>query len=276
MTVLIRETQAKSILSVSKVYDYVINPYVGCQHACFYCYARFMKRFTGHKEPWGEFVDVKVNAPSLLRVEIARKKLGRTWISGVCDPYQPLEARYELTRKCLGILARHDWPVIVQTRSPLVLRDVDVLKQGKYFEVGLSVTTADDGIRRLFELKAPAIGERVRALGRLHEAGIRTYAMIAPMLPGAEGLPEVLAGKVDYLLVDRMNYNYGDWVYRKCGLEDKMTDDFFSQTGRGLASSCEKLGIDCRIVFERQPTSCQHPNPREMKPARMRRHLRFI
>lgn len=248
MAVIIKETQAKSILSVSKVYDYVINPYVGCQHACSYCYARFMKRFTGHKEPWGEFVDVKVNAPDLLQTEIAKKKPGRTWVSGVCDPYQPLEARYELTRKCLGILAQHDWPVIVQTRSPLVLRDVDVLKQGRDFEVGLSITTADDGIRKLFEPRAPAVGERVRTLDRLHGAGIRTYAMIAPMLPGAEGLPEVLAGKVDYLLVDRMNYNYGDWVYRKYGLEDKMTDDFFSRTGRGLTSSCEKLGIECRIV----------------------------
>jgi DNA repair photolyase len=246
---IIKETQTKSILSVSKVYDYVINPYVGCQHACSSCYARFMKRFTGHKEPWGEFVDVKVNAPDLLRVEIARKKPGRTWVSGVCDPYQPLEARYELTRKCLAILAQQDWPVIVQTRSPLVLRDMDILKQGRDFEVGLSITTTDDGIRKLFEPKAPAIGDRVRALDRLHEAGIRTYAMIAPMLPGADGLPEVLAGKVDYLLVDRMNYNYGDWVYRKYGLEDKMTDDFFSRTGRGLASGCEKLGIECRVVF---------------------------
>ena len=246
---IVKEVQAKSILSVSKVYDYVINPYVGCQHACSYCYARFMKRFTGHKEPWGEFVDVKINAPDLLQAEIARKKPGRIWISGVCDPYQPLEARYELTRRCIGILAQCDWPVIVQTRSPLVLRDMDLLKQGRDFEVGLSITTADDGIRKLFEPKAPTIRDRVRALDELHKAGIRTYAMIAPMLPGAEGLPEILAGKVDYLLVDRMNYNHADWVYRKYGLDDKMTDDFFHRTGRGLASSCERLGIDCRLIF---------------------------
>lgn len=246
---IIKEIQAKSILSVSKVYDYVINPYVGCQHACSYCYARFMKRFTGHKEPWGEFVDVKINAPDLLRVEITRKKTGRIWISGVCDPYQPLEARYELTRKCLEILAQCNWPVIVQTRSPLVLRDIDILKQGRDFEVGLSVTTANDGIRKLFEPKAPVIKDRVRALDELHKAEIRTYAMIAPMLPEAEGLPEILKGKVDYILVDRMNYNHGDWVYRKYGLDDKMTDDYFCRTAQGLASNCGKLGIDCRVVF---------------------------
>ncbi len=94
----VREIQAKAILSASKVYDYVINPYLGCQHACSYCYARFMKRFSGHKEPWGQFVDVKVNAAELLRAEINRKRRARVWISGVCDPYQPLEAKYRLSR----------------------------------------------------------------------------------------------------------------------------------------------------------------------------------
>jgi len=94
----IKEIHSKTILSKSKVYDYVINPYVGCQHACSYCYARFMKRFSGHKEPWGNFVDVKLNAADLLRSEINKKKPAKVWISGVCDPYQPLERKYQLTR----------------------------------------------------------------------------------------------------------------------------------------------------------------------------------
>jgi DNA repair photolyase len=167
----------------------------------------------------------------------------------MCDPYQPLEVRYRLTRRCLEILAEHDWPVVVQTRSPLVLRDADVIRLGRDFEVGFSVTTADDGIRKLFEPRAPATGERVRALDELHRAGIRTYAMIAPMLPEAASLPEVLSGKVDYVMVDRMNYNYSDWVYRKYGLEDKMTDDFFYLTRREIVSNCERLGIDCHVVY---------------------------
>jgi DNA repair photolyase len=204
-----------------------------------------MKRFTGHQEPWGQFVDVKVNAPDLLRVEITRKKPGRVWISGVCDPYQPLEAKYKLARQCLDMLAQNDWPVVVQTRSPLVLRDLDILSKGKDFEVGLSVTTADDGIRKLFEPHAPPIKERIRALDELHRAGIRTYAMIAPILPGAEGLAEILAGKVDHVLLDRLNYHYGDWVYRKYGLEDKMTDDYFSRTERSLSAAFAKLHIRC-------------------------------
>ena len=242
---LIKEIQSKTILSVSKVYPYVINPYTGCQHGCLYCYAHFMKRFTGHKEPWGTFVDIKVNAPDLLRQEITRKRVARVWVSGVCDPYQPLEAKYRLTRQCLEILAYNDWPVIIQTRSPLVLRDLDILKKGRDFEVGFSITTADDSIRRLFEPHAPPIRERLRALDELHRAGIRTYVMIAPMLPDAESLAEILAGKVDYVRLDRMNYHYADWVYRKYGLVDKMNDDYFSRTERNLSSTFANSGIRC-------------------------------
>ena len=241
---IIKQIESKTILSVSRVYCYVINPYRGCQHNCSYCYARFMKRFTGHREAWGQFVDVKINAPDLLRREITKKKPGKVWISGVCDPYQPLEAKYLLTRQCLEILAQNNWPVVVQTRSPLVLRDIDILKAGRDFEVGFSVTTADDSIRKLFEPDAPPIKDRIMALDELHKAGIRTYAMIAPMLPGAEGLVKILAGKVDYVMVDRMNYNHANWVYRKYGLEDKMTDDFFYRTRRELNSAFTKVGID--------------------------------
>jgi DNA repair photolyase len=242
---IIKEVQPKTILSVSKVYPYVINPYTGCQHNCSYCYARFMRRFTGHKEPWGQFVDVKANAPDLLKVEITRKKKGKIWISGVCDPYQPLEAKYKLTRQCLEILAQINWPVIIQTRSPLILRDMDILKKGRDFEAGFSITTADDSIRRMFEPQAPPIKERIGALDELHNNGIRTYVMIAPILPGAESLAEILMGKVDYVIIDRLNYHYADWVYQKYGLEDKMTDDYFTQTEQTLYSTFAKLGISC-------------------------------
>ena len=244
-----REIQAKSILSESKIYDYVINPYVGCQHGCSYCYARFIKKFTGHPEPWGQFVDVRINAADLLRAEIKKKKRGRVWISGLSDPYQPLEAKYELTRKCLEILADHDWPVTIQTRSSLVLRDIDIIKKAKYFEAGLSITTADDGVRKIFEPFAPSIRERLKAVDEMHRAGIRTYAMIAPMLPGAEALPESLKGRVDYVLVDRMNYHYADWIFRKFGLEEKLTDDFFTRTSDEIYHACQTALIDCRVVF---------------------------
>ncbi len=246
---IIREIYARTILSRSKVFDYVVNPYIGCQHGCTYCYARFMKRFTGHKEPWGEFVDVKINAPDLLQRDIGKMPPGRVWVSGVCDPYQPLEKTYELTKKCLEILVRHDWPITIQTKSSLVLRDVNLFRGTDKIEVGLSVTTGDEGVRRLFEPGAPPIKERIKALDELHLAGIRTFAMVAPILPKAEELATTLRGKVDYVLIDRMNYHYGDWVYREHNLESAKSDDFFFLRGKELASAFEKAGIECQVLF---------------------------
>ena len=245
VAMIVREIAARSVLSRSKVYKYTINSYIGCQHACTYCYARFMKRFTAHKEPWGQFVDVKINAPDLLRKEVKRKPAGRVWISGVCDPYQPIERKYKLTRKCLEILIQHDWPITIQTRSALVLRDLELLRRSPDVEVGITVTTADDKIRRLFEPHASPIKERIGALGELFSAGIRTFVMIAPMLPGAETLVNILDGKVDYVLIDRMNYHYADWVYRKYQLESPS----LSLKSQELCSGFEKRGISCRVLF---------------------------
>jgi len=244
-----KETHPKSILSPSKVYDYVINPYVGCQHACSYCYARFMKRFTGHKEPWGHFVDVKINAPDLLSNEIRKKPIGTVWMSGVCDPYQPLEAQYKLSRQCLDILVRNNWPVAIQTRSPLVLRDMDIFKKSQTIEVGLSITTSDDQIREVFEPNAPSIMERLKAIESLHQDGIRTYVMIAPILPEAENLIGILAGKVDYIIVDRMNYYHADRIYEEHGWSERNTDEYFDLIGRRIANDCRELGIECRSAY---------------------------
>lgn len=246
---LIREITSKSILSKSKIYDYVINPYVGCQFGCSYCYARYMKKFTGHKEPWGEFVDVKVNAVELLQKEVAKKKVDQVWISGVCDPYQPLEAKYKLTRGCLKILIDNDWPVVIQTKSKLVLRDIDILQRVKQCDVGFSIGTADDKIRRLFEPKASPIMDRINALKELHKHGIKTYAMIAPILPGAEDLMTHLKGKVDYLYVDRMNYDYATHLYKKHKLEHYLESDYFRSVEKKIAGECKKMKLKCNIVY---------------------------
>ncbi len=246
---LIKEIPAKSILSKSKVFDYALNPYTGCEHSCTYCYARFMKRFTGHRENWGEFVDVKINAPELLIEEIRRKKVGRVWISGVCDPYQPVERRYGLTRKCLEILIKNNWPVTIQTKSPLILRDLDLLKKSREAEVGFTITTADERIREIFEPKAPPVEERLKALTELHSEGIRTFVMIAPILPGSDGLVDKLKGRLDYVLIDKMNYHYADWVYRTHRMARARKEDFFIRTGESLRKSFEKEEIPCRVLF---------------------------
>lgn len=244
-----REITARSILSRSRVHDYAVNPYVGCGHGCRYCYAAFMKRFTGHREPWGEFVDIKVNAPELLAGEITRKPRGRVWVSGVCDPYQAAEKKYGLTRRCLEILLAHRWPVSVQTKSALVLRDIGILEEFEDVEVGFSVTTADEKMRRLFEPGAPPIRERVRALEALHERGIRTFAMIAPVLPGAEGLIGLLPGKADRVLIDRLNYAYADRVYRENRLEWAREDAYLAAKAEELRRGLTRAGVPAEVLF---------------------------
>jgi DNA repair photolyase len=245
----IREIEARSILSKSQIFEYTLNAYGGCQHKCLYCYAKFMKRFTGHREPWGTYVDVKVNAPELLEREVKKKKKAGVWISGVCDAYQPLERKYCLTRRCLQILVDNGWPVTIQTKSPLVLRDIDILKRCPDCEVGLTITTADDRVRKIFEPSAPSVLERINALAALHAAGITTYVMVAPLLPGAEGLAGLLKGSVDHALIDRYNYHYADQAYKKHGLGWALDDEFFHQKGEELRAAFEKEGVPCRMLY---------------------------
>jgi len=130
----------------------------------------------------------------------------------------------------------------------MVLRDMDILRTGGNFEVGLSITTANDKIRFMFEPSAPPIQERLRVLDELHQAGIRTFAMLAPLLPGCEDLPDLLAGKVDYVILDRMNYHHADWVYRKYGLEDKNSDGYFDLVEQTLRSDFKMRAIECFLA----------------------------
>jgi DNA repair photolyase len=246
---IVQEIEAKNILSKSQIYDYALNAYVGCQHDCVYCYAKFMKRFTGHREPWGDFVDVKINAPELLAKEVKKRKKGRVWISGVCDAYQPLEKKYQLTRRCLEILVANEWSFTIQTKSPLVLRDIELLKKATDCEVGFTITTADEKMRKIFEPGAPPIAKRVEALAILHSAWIRTFVMIAPLLPSAEGLVDLLKGKVDNVLIDRLNYHYADWVFKKHGMQWAMDDEFFNQKGEELRAGFEKVGVTCQKLY---------------------------
>jgi len=248
----IREVQAKSILNKSKIHDYCVNPYTGCQVNCRYCYARlFMRRYSGHSEPWGAFVDVKINAPELLRKQVVRAKRGTVWLSSVCDPYQPLEEKYRLTRQCLAILAEARFPVNIQTKMTLILRDLDIIERFEEVEVGLTLTTDDERMARMFEPGASPVGERIAALEKIHSRGIRTFAFVGPLLPGGpEGLISALAGRVDRVLVDRMNYlETVIGLYRELGLSEATTDHFFREQAQRIAQEAAKRGLPCEILF---------------------------
>jgi len=180
----IRHVRVKSILGKSSIGDYCINPYVGCTHACIYCYADYYtKKFSGHKEGWGSFVDVKINAPEILVKEIVKKRRGIVYISSLTDPYQPIEKKYEITRNILEILARYNWPVVIQTKSSLILRDLDVLSRFKEIEVGFTIISLDENKCKKLERFAPSPSERIKALKKLKESGIKTFVFIGPIMP---------------------------------------------------------------------------------------------
>jgi DNA repair photolyase len=201
--------ESRSILSKTGIscFDYVINCYRGCSFRCLHCYASFMKKFTGHKEKWGDFVDVKVNAVEVLKKELKKIKSGRVFLSSVTDPYLPLEARFKLTRGVLQCLIDTDFEVTILTRSPLVTRDIDIFKGLKSVEVGLSIPTDREDIRKIFEPNATPISTRIKALRKLKEEGVKTYAFIAPLLPlNPENLARLLDPVTDYIMLDNLNY----------------------------------------------------------------------
>lgn len=194
MALVFREIRVKSILNPSQIegIDYAINPYLGCLHGCLYCYADFMRKFSGHKEPWGDFVDIKINSPDLLIKEIKRKNPGEVSLSTVTDPYQPVERRYLLTRRLLEILAGSPFSVSLLTKSSLILRDIEVFRKIKNITIGFSIPIVSDKISSLLEKRTSSPSERFKALKILSEEGFSTWVFVAPTLPYFSDSPENL------------------------------------------------------------------------------------
>ncbi len=203
---------ARSILTRTGGYlagfTHTLQPYAGCQFSCSYCYVREMavQRTNPHRLPWSKWIAPKLNAPALLERDAARGRLtaARIFCSSATDPYTPLERRLRLTRGCLEVMGRcPPRALIVQTRSPLVLRDAALIAALPRAAVSLTITTVDEDVRRLFEPDSPGVGRRLATLGALRAAGVRTQAAIAPLLPGdVSELAARLDPVVDRVVVD--------------------------------------------------------------------------
>ena len=179
---IVQEKNVKSVMTKSNlpVSDFSVNPYVGCAHACAYCYASFMKRFTQHPEPWGTFVDVKT-WPAIKHLEkYAGKEI---FLSSVTDPYQPCEADFGRTRAVLEQLKGSGARVSIATKSDLVLRDLDLIKTFPGARVSFSINTLDEDFRREMD-RAVSIERRLDAMKILYDEGIRTTCFISPIFPG--------------------------------------------------------------------------------------------
>jgi DNA repair photolyase len=259
-----KEILVKTALSPSKLpgLGYALNPYRGCEHACVYCYAPSVIHWD--KGKWGELVEVKVNLPRVLSKELKVKKKGVVGLSTVTDPYHPAEKKYEITRRCLELLLMHDFPVCIQTKSSLVLRDMDLLKRFSNIEVGVTLTTLNEGVREKLEAGASSVAQRLNALSELSKNGISTWVFIGPVMPylteGDALVDAIIAVKPKYVLVDKLRCKEGvrDNVmgfiskfypqlkekYIKIFFEN---EDFYGGFFENIKKKCDKNGLKCEI-----------------------------
>jgi DNA repair photolyase len=208
----VRETVCKTILNRSALSDYTLNCYTGCTHRCTYCYARFMQRFHPHDEPWGAFVDVKINAVEVLKRQLRRAAPGEVFVSSACDGWQPIEAECQLTRRCCELLLERGFRLNVLTKSTLVMRDIELFR-GRPVQLGITLTTLDERLRELWEPGAASIDGRCQVIEVARRAGLKTAVMFGPLLPylsdtqaSLDGLMKRAADLgIDVIWVDAMN-----------------------------------------------------------------------
>lgn len=213
MKELVKEVQVKGILTKSNlpVADYSVNPYVGCEHGCQYCYASFMKRFTGHTEPWGSFVDVKYWKPIVHKGKLQGKEL---FIGSVTDPYQPLEQTFCRTRKLLEEVQGSGCKISISTKSDLILRDIELIGSFKDARVSWSINTLDEAFRKDMD-HAATIEKRFAAMEAFHKAGIRTTCFISPIFPeitDVKAIIERAKDKCNLIWLENLNLR-GDYKH---------------------------------------------------------------
>lgn len=212
----VTEIQATTILTPQKVgslagrYTYSLNPYAGCAFRCSYCYVpKFPNARHDDFTMWGQWVEVKKNAPALIRKERSKVFGSSIFFSSATDPYQYIELKYRLSRECLKELLRYrPAKLTMHTRSHLILQDIDLLVQfGAAIRVGVSITTDNEAVQREFEPSAPSIQRRLHLLSELKRAGIRVHASLSPLLPSdPERLVSLLKPHVDSIWIDSMRH----------------------------------------------------------------------
>ena len=242
--------------------DYVINPYVGCTHGCKYCYASFMKRFTGHKENWGDFIDIKrCNKPIDLR-KISGKNI---FLSSVTDCYNQYERDYCITRNILKQLVNSDCNLSISTKSKLILRDIDLLKQMKNLIVCMSINTLNEKFRSDMD-NASTIKERMDTLKELHNNGIYTVLFMSPIFPYITEWKEIIDQTKDYVdeywfenlnlrgsykkeILDYIRTNYSDLYSDYIDIYLKKNDKYWKELAEEINNYCNQNNIKYTNYF---------------------------
>lgn len=206
MEPIIKEVAVKEIITKTKtpIGGYVANPYTGCLHGCKYCYASFMKRFTGHKEPWGSFSDVKYWEPIKNRSKYFNELIT---IGTVTDGYNPLEEKYLRTRTLLKELIGSGCKISILTKSSLVLRDIDLLRQFKDVTISFSINTLDEEFKNDMD-NASSISSRLQAMETLYNEGFKVVCFISPIFPLITNVIKIIErvkNIVDFIWLENLN-----------------------------------------------------------------------
>lgn len=260
----------KTALSLSKLpgLKYSLNPYMGCEHGCIYCYSRAIFRNREIAMNWGKFAKSKQNIAEILSNEIKRKPRGVVGVSTVTDPYQPIESKRQLTRKCLEILANNNFPTSIQTKSILVLRDIDIMKPKK-IDVGVTITTMDRDLARKLEPRASPPDARAHVLEELAPRGFETWIFLGPIIPEINDDKESIAQIIEVakktkskLMYDKLNLK--QWVLEsmipfleqeKPGLAQQLPailsakSDYWHKISSIVESICKELSVRCEPAF---------------------------
>lgn len=263
----IKEIEAKSIIVKSNLpdSDYVINPYVGCQHGCIYCYARFMKRFTNHREDWGKFLDVKVNAAELIPENTKKFKGKSITFSSVTDPYQPIEKKYKLTRKILKKLVGSKADICIMTKSDLITRDIEILRKFKNCTAGISLSTLNPTESKRLEPSASPPEKRITAVKELHNAGISNFIFISPIFPEITNWRNIVTETKDFVdefWFENLNIRPAYWgniknyinTYHPNLMEkykeiNKRGGDYWNKKEQEIKTFCKTQNIPHKIYF---------------------------
>lgn len=252
----------KSALSKSGLpdIDYALNPYMGCGHGCLYCYARLYTRDKRAAENWGKVVVVKSNIVSALSRETRHLEPGVVGVGTITDAYQPVEAVYKLTRKCIEVLLERGFQVSVQTKNPLVLRDVDLFTQYReHVDVGFTITSLSNKIAGFMEPSAPPPKARVAALRKLRELGIRVWVFYGPIVPGLNDDTETI-GDMTRLAADLGATLYYDPLHVKRFMHSprhplheyvsRRNNAWWAETRAKILEYCREYGLTCKPGFE--------------------------
>ena len=262
--VTIKEISCKSALQPSGLegLDYSLNPYRGCLNACRYCYSPAILR---EEREWGTFVDVRRNMPQVLAKEIKKKEKGVVGISTVTAPYQPVERELQVTRHCLEVLMKKNWPVSIQTKSSDVGHDIDIIKHFSKAEVGMTVTSADDEVRRMYEPMTSPVEEQFQVLGGFHEVGVHTWVFIGPIIPFVteetcvEIVNKAFWAGVQTVMVDGLRKRGKSWTATEEFIREwrpelldkfqdirKKPDEYFMSVAKTIEKACRQRGIHCQ------------------------------